>query len=291
MSRYGNHVILHMNKLLFTLVISLFLVIEAQLSGILPTITLNNITSLENAPSASLMSTKENENSTQIVAKALPSVVTIKISDNTRSNNYLEDFDSFHSFRIPQNVQRNDPGQNNIGSGFVIEGNGIVITNKHVISEEADYSIITNDNKEYKVTNIYKHPSIDLAILEVAGSGFTPITLGDSSKIKLGEPVYAIGTTMGDLTNSVTSGIVSGLGRGIIAGDPHEGEIDQLEDAIQTDAAINPGNSGGPLINSSAEVVGINTAGSSDGQNIGFAIPINVIKDFVTNYKSQKSSI
>jgi serine protease Do len=283
--------IVHMNKSLLALVISMFLIMEAQLSGIFPTVKLNNTVPSRYFPSTSLTSTSENTTSTQIVAKALPSVVTIKISEARQSRDYSDEFDSFLPFRSPRDILKSHPTENNIGSGFIVDNNGIIITNKHVVSEEGEYSIITTDNKEYKVTNIYRHPSTDLAILEVAGKGFTSITLGDSSAIKLGEPVYAIGTTMGDLTNSVTSGIVSGLGRGITAGDPHEGEVDQLKDAIQTDAAINPGNSGGPLINSYAEVIGINTAGSSDGQNIGFAIPINVIKDFVASYKSERSSI
>jgi serine protease Do len=101
----------------------------------------------------------------------------------------------------------------------------------------------------------------------------------------LGQSVIAIGTPLGEFTNTVTTGIISGLGRGITTGSNFEGYVEKLDNVIQTDAAINPGNSGGPLINSKGEVIGINTAIASQGQNIGFAIPVNVIKSFLGTIK------
>ena len=119
----------------------------------------------------------------------------------------------------------------------------------------------------------------------------TAITLSDSAQLKLGQRVIAIGTPLGEFTNSVTTGIVSGLGRGITAGSPFEGFVERLDNVIQTDAAINPGNSGGPLLNSQGDVIGINTAVSQDSQNIGFAIPVNVLKDLVKNYDVSAGTI
>jgi S1-C subfamily serine protease len=120
--------------------------------------------------------------------------------------------------------------------------------------------------------------------------GLKPLTLGDSSKLKLGQLVIAIGTPLGEFTNTVTSGIISGLGRGITAGSPYENYVERLDNVIQTDAAINPGNSGGPLLNSKGQVIGINTAVSQEGQNIAFAIPSNVIKNLIDVFNKRGGS-
>ena len=138
--------------------------------------------------------------------------------------------------------------------------------------------------------NIYRDPLNDVALLKIDPSQngsekLVPLTLGDSSNLQVGQYVIAIGTALGELRNTVTTGVVSGLGRGITAGSPYEGSVEQLNNVIQTDAAINPGNSGGPLFNSSGQVIGVNTAVSQNGQNIGFAIPINVIKDSLQNFQ------
>jgi serine protease Do len=111
--------------------------------------------------------------------------------------------------------------------------------------------------------------------------------LGDSNNLKLGQLVIAIGTPLGEFRNTVTSGIISGLGRGITAGSPFEGYVEKLDNVIQTDAAINPGNSGGPLLNSRGEVIGVNTAIAQEGQNIGFAIPSNVVKSLLEKFQKQ----
>jgi S1-C subfamily serine protease len=123
-----------------------------------------------------------------------------------------------------------------------------------------------------------------LAILKINTNDLKPVDLGDSSKLKVGQFVIAIGTALGEFRHTVTTGVVSGLGRGITAGSPLEGAVERLDNVIQTDAAINPGNSGGPLLNTAGQVIGVNTAVSSQGQNIGFAIPINVIKDAIDNF-------
>lgn len=186
------------------------------------------------------------------------------------------------------------PDQNQaqaIGSGFIVTNNGMIVTNKHVVSDTTmTYQVVTSDGKKYSVKNIYRDPLNDVALLKIdpnqnSGEKLAPLTLGDSSNLQVGQYVIAIGTALGELRNTVTTGVVSGLGRGITAGSPYEGSVEQLNNVIQTDAAINPGNSGGPLFNSSGQVIGVNTAVSQNGQNIGFAIPINVIKDSLQNFQ------
>jgi serine protease Do len=108
--------------------------------------------------------------------------------------------------------------------------------------------------------------------------------MGESDKLKVGQFVIAIGTALGEFKDTVTTGVISGLGRGITAGSVFEGYVERLDNVIQTDAAINPGNSGGPLLNSAGQVIGINVAVAAGGQNIGFAIPINVIKESIDNF-------
>lgn len=267
-----------MNKALIVFVVGLFLTVQAQLAGIVPTFDLNTVALQQRQLKPAVLTTTRTIEST--IQKTLPSVVTISHVGVQQSSVDNQEMSSPYT---PTNHEPTED-EGNIGSGFVAGTNGIVVTNKHVIAEEADYSIITNDKKEYKVKKIYKHPSTDLAILETEAVSLRSIPIGDASTLKLGEPVYAVGTPLGKFTSSVTSGIISGLGRGITAGSPYEGDLENLENLIQTDAAINPGNSGGPLINSLGEVIGINTATSSDSQNINFAIPSNVIQEFVSNY-------
>ena len=123
-----------------------------------------------------------------------------------------------------------------------------------------------------------------MAILKIDAVNLPVVELGDSSKLKVGQFVIAIGTALGEFRNTVTTGVVSGLGRGITAGDPYGGLSERLDDVIQTDAAINPGNSGGPLMNSKGQVIGINVAVAGDGQNISFALPINRVKEALDNF-------
>ncbi len=218
----------------------------------------------------------------QAIEKAVPSVVTVSITKTQNQNVFeINPFDPFGSFRqrqgTPETIERN------IGSGFAI-GEDLVVTNKHVVSDtSAEYHIIVGE-ETYKITQISRDPLNDLAIVRIEKKVLKPISLGDSSNLKLGQIVIAIGTPLGEFTNTVTTGIISGLGRGITAGSPLEGFVERLDNVIQTDAAINPGNSGGPLLNSQGEVIGVNTAVSSDSQNIGFAIPVNVVKELVQNF-------
>lgn len=226
---------------------------------------------------------------TKIVEEAIPSVVTIGVKKTIATGDFytIDPFDLFSPFRQIPGQKKNI--EQNIGSGFIISQDGLILTNKHVVADtEATYQVLTYDKKKYDVEKIYRDPLNDLAILKISSKEkLKPLKLGDSSKLKLGQLVIAIGTPLGEFTNTVTSGIISGLGRGITAGSPLEGYVEKLDNVIQTDAAINPGNSGGPLLNSSGEVIGINTAIAQEGQNIGFAIPVNTAKEIIENFQKR----
>jgi len=175
------------------------------------------------------------------------------------------------------------------GSGFVVSEDGLIVTNKHVVIDpQAEYTVITNDDRRYDAKVLGKDKTNDIAVLKVdpskpqKGNGVSKmdvLPLGDSGQIKTGQTVIAIGNALGEFTNTVSKGIVSGLRRSIVAGGfSGSEELDQL---IQTDAAINEGNSGGPLLNLRGEVIGINVAMAQGAQNIGFALPINMVKDVI----------
>lgn len=171
------------------------------------------------------------------------------------------------------------------GTGFLVDSNGTIVTNSHVVEDASStYTIYTKDQKTYTAKNISRDPVNDVAVLKIDGSNFPHLALGDSSAIKVGQEVIAIGNALGKFDNTVTTGVVSGVGRGITASDQIGQNSESLEGLIQTDAAINPGNSGGPLIDVGGEVIGITTAAASDAQNIGFAVPVNTVKSILDNY-------
>src|SRR3990167_1953214 len=214
-----------------------------------------------------------------IVEKVSPSVVTVGIEQKLSD---IDPFDPFGVFGLPRAVKQ----EQDIGSGFVVSTDGLIVTNKHVTDGNEKYKVITQDGKKYDVARIYRDPSNDIAILKISATGLKMVEMGDSSKVKVGQLVVAVGTPLGEFRGSVTKGIISGLGRGITTGSPFEGFAERLDNVIQTDAAINPGNSGGPLLNSAGQVIGVNTAVSSQGQNIGFALPINIVKEAIDNFNN-----
>ena len=194
--------------------------------------------------------------------------------------------DSPFEFKIPQYKQEGtEKRQIGAGTGFIVLPEGMVLTNKHVVAtENAEYTVITNDGKEYSAKILAKDPVQDLAILKIEGDSFKPVKLGDSSSLQIGQTVIAIGNALGEFENTVSVGVISGLGRTITASGG--GMLETLEDVIQTDAAINQGNSGGPLLNLAGEVIGINTATVLGGENIGFAIPINLAQKDIQQIKT-----
>ncbi|MFW6110367.1 MAG: S1C family serine protease [Patescibacteria group bacterium] len=172
-----------------------------------------------------------------------------------------------------------------VGTGFVVGSDGLILTNRHVVSEaDANYTVVLKDKQEYPVQEIHRDPFYDLAFLRIDAQNLESIALGDSESIRVGQKVIAIGNALGRFTNTVTTGVVSGIGRGISASGGGKAEV--LEDVIQTDAALNPGNSGGPLLDIEGKVIGINVAISPVAENIGFAIPINVAKDVFDNFRA-----
>ncbi len=248
---------------------------------------INTHISLPNGTLEKIRVSSEESLVTDVVEKVSPSVVTVSIG-RTRSLSSIFDeqspFDSFGQLS-PRSPSGGQSSEQDIGTGFIVSKEGLIVTSKHVVADTtAKYKIITKDDTSYTVDKIYRDPTNDLAILKINASNLTPVILGDSTRLKVGQMAIAIGTALGEFRNTVTVGVVSGLGRGITAGSPFEGSVERLDNVIQTDAAINPGNSGGPLLSSSGEVIGINTAVSSEGQNIGFAIPINIVKDALAEF-------
>lgn len=164
-------------------------------------------------------------------------------------------------------------GRQSLGSGLIINAQGLILTNNHVIEEADKIRVILHDEREFEARVIGRDAKTDLALIKVQTEAHLPtVPLGDSDKLRIGEWVMAIGNPFG-LSHTVTAGIVSAKGRVIGAG--------QYDDFIQTDASINPGNSGGPLFNTRGEVVGINTAIVAGGTGIGFAIPVNLVKELL----------
>src|SRR3989344_2858251 len=254
-------------------VIVAILIYQAQVRGLIPAV-LGNLPKLETRETRTII--QEEIAVVSVVEKTSPSVVAIGATTRT--------FDPFDPFSLPRSQNAT------IGTGFVISEKGIIVTNKHVVDNpDVKYNVVTKDGKKYEIRKVYRDPVLDLAVVQVDASDLKALELGDSSKIKVGQTVVAIGNALGRFTNTVTTGVVSGLGRSVVAGDPFSGSAESLDDLIQTDAAINPGNSGGPLLNSSGQVIGVNVATTEGAQNIGFAIPINSVKATVDEFVSKGS--
>ncbi len=177
------------------------------------------------------------------------------------------------------------------GSGFIVTADGLVVTNRHVVEDtEASYTVIAADQKEYDAEVLSRDTLNDVAVLRIkdkngkAVQGLKAAPFGNSDKIQVGQRVIAIGNALAEYENTVTSGVISAKGRSLTAGSVNSTE--NLLNLIQTDAAINPGNSGGPLVNLNGEVIGINTAIAANAQGIGFAIPINDVKNAIESVKA-----
>jgi len=214
-----------------------------------------------------------------------PSVVSIVISKNVPiyEEEFVNPFGELSPFniQIPQYVQKGSKLQEvGAGSGFIVSEDGLVLTNKHVVLDsKAEYAVFTNEEKKYSAKVLALDPVQDLAVIKIESEdSFKPVVLGDSNGIQIGQTAIAIGNALGQFRNTVSVGVVSGLGRTISASDKLGTFSETLEDIIQTDAAINSGNSGGPLVNLRGEVIGINVAMAEGAEAIGFAIPINMAK-------------
>ncbi len=234
----------------------------------------------------------------KLVKGVSPSVASIIISKDLskiydRTGPRVFSFDNFFDlgFPAPQFERRDgegaQKGKERVGGGsaFIISSDGLLLTNKHVVSDsDAEYTVVLSDGKEYPAKVLAKDLVNDLAIVKIDAKNLQPLTLGDSSGIQIGQTVIAIGNTLGEYANTVTRGVISGINRVVVASDTR-GATEVIQEAIQTDAAINAGNSGGPLLNLAGEVIGINAAVNQEGQSIGFALPINIAKRSVESVK------
>lgn len=225
-----------------------------------------------------------------IVTKDLP-VIERYYSDPFGDSDFFRQFfgDSFGDFfggGVPQYRQKGtEKREVGGGTGFLLSSDGYIVTNKHVvIDEEAEYTVLMNDETKHEAKILARDPLSDIAILKIKGNNYPYVELGDSSILKVGQSVIAIGNALGEFRNTVSTGVISGLARSIIAGGAGFG-AQQLIGVIQTDASVNPGNSGGPLLNIVGQAIGINTAIAQNAENIGFAIPINEIKNIYASVK------
>ncbi len=169
-----------------------------------------------------------------------------------------------------------------VGSGIIVSSDGLILTNNHVIDGASTLTVVLEDGRQFTASVVSTDASHDLALIKIDATGLAAASLGDSSTIQVGQTVYAIGTPLGEYTESVTKGIVSATNRSITVGNEQTRQGERLSNLIQTDAAINPGNSGGPIINDHGQVIGISTAASTSGEGLGFAIPINTAKDMIS---------
>lgn len=230
-----------------------------------------------------------------VVKKASPAVVSIIITKDLSkiqqfgfdpfSDNFFSPFFS-QPFSAPKQKQPNFQ-EVGAGSGFLVSADGLILTNKHVVSDQqASYTVLTSDGEKHEAKILAIDPRNDLAIVKIEIKNSPFLSFADSSQIQIGQRVVAIGNSLGQYQNTVTTGVVSGIGRSITAGSSDGAE--QLSGVIQTDAAINPGNSGGPLLNIVGQVIGINTAIDREGQLVGFAIPSNDINKVLKSFEKYK---
>lgn len=213
-----------------------------------------------------------------------PSVVSVNVTGQTTANPYGAFFGYGGGTQTEQSA----------GTGMILTSDGLIMTNRHVVPQgTTSVSVTLSDGTVYDDVKVVGRTndsdSLDVAFLQIQdtkGKKLTPVSLGDSSKMKVGDPVVAIGNALGQFQNTVTSGIISGYGRSVQASDSSGTSSENLDNLFQTDAAINEGNSGGPLVNLDGEVIGMNTAIASDSQNIGFAIPMNDLAGLVKSVES-----
>jgi serine protease Do len=239
---------------------------------------------VKNPPPVSLADFKNGFSS--VLAPALPAVVSISSTKIVKQQGNVPDFFNDPMFRqffgnqLPPGMQQGPRSEREfgLGSGVIVNSDGYILTNNHVVSEASDVEVLTPDQRQFKAKVIGSDPLTDIAVVKIAASGLPTMPLGDSSELKVGDVVFAIGQPFG-VGETATMGIVSATGRGLGSA------IEHYEDFIQTDAAINPGNSGGALIDLHGNLIGINTAilsgGGEQGGNegVGFAIPINMARN------------
>ena len=217
----------------------------------------------------------DNEVIIGVVAKVAPAVVTINVTSTATESQFPGGGNG------PQGYV-----QQGTGSGVIIEPDGLILTNHHVVEDADTVSVVLADGRTFdgKVAGIDTYT--DLAFVRIDATGLPTAELGDSSAIRIGQLAIAMGDPLGEFPGSVSAGIVSGLDRSVVVSDMARGGANRLNHLIQTDAAINPGNSGGPLLDGDGKVIGIDTAQAGSAQGIGFAIPIDLAKPIIAQVKA-----
>ncbi len=239
-------------------------------------------------PSSFSTLASEEDQRVNVIASANDAVVSVIISkDLPVIQQYYENvpFGNGMYVRVPKYVQQGT--QNQViggGSAFFVSSNGLLMTNKHVVSDtKAQYTVLLNDGTKLPATVVKIDDQNDIALLKVARAS-TPFLALASSTARLGQTAIAIGNALGEFRNTVSVGVVSGLGRSVTAGTQNSDTTEVLSSVLQTDAAINPGNSGGPLLNLQGQVIGMNTAFAQSAQSIGFAIPATDLRRVLNGY-------
>ncbi len=206
-----------------------------------------------------------------VAESASPAVVTIHVDSAGQAG--------YGPFSVPST---------GVGSGFVFDASGLILTNHHVIEGSDQITVTFKDGSELAGTVIASDSTHDLAVVKVDPPTSLPtIPIGDASALKVGQRVIAIGSPLGTFTESVTSGILSATGRTIEVGSPNSRQTTTMTGLLQTDASINPGNSGGPLLDDTGAVIGVNTAAAQSAQGIGFAVPIDVAADIMAQARAK----
>lgn len=277
---------LWMKTIISCTALSLIIGLAAGLLGAIylaPLISQNNLTDIDQQK---IIELDQQSATIDAAQKAAPAVVSIVVTKELK--NYYNQtgplwfFDLWGRELPPDQSQESQKQIVGGGTGFIISSDGLILTNKHVVADEdAQYSVILNDETQYQAQILDKDFINDIAVLKIEAFDLPILELGDSDQIKIGQTVIAIGYTLGEYKNTVTKGVVSGINRTVTAGSYNSSEV--LEAVIQTDAAINPGNSGGPLLDLQGKVIGINTAINQNGESIGFAIPINIARAVVNS--------
>ncbi|MDD4900682.1 MAG: trypsin-like peptidase domain-containing protein [Patescibacteria group bacterium] len=223
----------------------------------------------------------DQEATIRAINKVMPAVVSIIIVD--------QKITVLINLSTGEKTEQKVKVQKGSGTGFLISADGLILTNKHVVSageeKTAEYRIILGSGKQYYAQLIGKDPINDLAVLKIFDKNLPYVQLGDSDKLSIGSSVIAIGNTLGRYQNSATKGIISGLGRSIEASDQSGNQAETLDNVLQTDADINLGNSGGPLVDLNGNIVGINVATDQTGSSVGFAIPVNDAKPVIKSVR------
>jgi serine protease Do len=239
-----------------------------------------------NTQTSNLNISEEQSAIIDVVEKSNQSVVSISISKKIQVRRQSP-LDYFFGIPLQENYNQGSDDTQTIGggTGFIVSSDGLIVTNKHVVSDpSATYKVLFNDGSEVKAEIKTIHPTQDLAIIKVDKKDLKPVEFADSEQLKVGQTAIAIGNALNEFDNTVSRGVISGLRRSIVASD-NMGNSEQLSQVIQTDAAINQGNSGGPLLDINSKVIGVNVATAQGAQSIGFAIPSNVVVKMIDDYK------